>query len=130
MSVLVAGAEPSAISTFMNLIFTGLGFTPLESVLYSLPMYGLCFVMMILSSVIVRYYVWMRFPLGILWQCTIIVVLFFLGFAVASRWTKYGVMIMSVCFSIGTFILAWPTISINVAGRTKKSFFGGSSLIS
>jgi hypothetical protein len=71
----------------------------------------------------------MRFPLGIFWQCTIIVVLFFLGFSTASRWTKYGVMIMSVCFSIGTFILAWPTISINVAGRTKKSFFGGSSLI-
>ncbi|BEJ15965.1 hypothetical protein CspHIS471_0505700 [Cutaneotrichosporon sp. HIS471] len=119
-----------AISTFMNLIFTGLGFTPLESVLFSLPMYGLCFVGMIISSLIVRYYVWMRFPLGIFWQCTVIVVLFFLGFAdKAGKWTKYGVMVMGVSFSIGTFILAWPTISVNVAGRTKKSFFGGSSLI-
>lgn len=113
----------------MNLIFTGLGFTPLESVMYSLPMYGLCFVMMIASSIIVRYFTWMRFPLGIFWQCTIIVVLFLLAFATnATRWQKYGVMVMSVCFSIGTFILAWPTISLNVAGRTKKSWFGATSL--
>lgn len=112
----------------MNLIFTGLGFSPLESVLYSLPMYGLCFVCMVGSAIIVRYYTWMRFPLGIFWQCTIVVVLFFLAFANADKWAKYGVMIMSVLFSIGSFILCWPTISLNVAGRTKKSFFGATSL--
>lgn len=118
----------SALSTFQNLIFTGLGFTPLESVLYALPMYGICFVCMIGSAVTVRYFTWMRFPLGIFFQCTIIFVLFFLGYAQVGRWQKWGVYMMSFLFSIGSFILAWPTISLNVAGRTKKSFFGATSL--
>lgn len=124
----VADADRSALTTFQNLIYKGFGFTSLETVLYSLPMYATTFVTVVLFSVIVRYFPRSRFPLAIFVQFICVFVLLFAGLANVGKWAKWGVWMFSLVYSTGTFILAWPMISVNVAGRTKKSFFGATSL--
>jgi cbb3-type cytochrome oxidase subunit 3 len=57
-------------------------------------------------------------------------VLLFAGLANVGKWAKWAVFMWSIMDTVATFVMAWPVISINVAGRTKKAFFGASSLIS
>lgn len=129
MFCLLGNIPNGALTTFMNLIFKGLGFTSLETIIYALPMQAICLVLTIVSAVIVRYYPKMRFPIGLLACADLVFVLFFVGFANVGKWAKWGVFILSQSFSIGTFVVAWPLLSINVAGRTKKSFFAASNLL-
>ncbi|BEI81330.1 hypothetical protein CcaverHIS002_0204900 [Cutaneotrichosporon cavernicola] len=126
---LLGNIPNGALTTFQNLIYKGFGFTSLETVLYSLPMYGVTFVCVILCAVTVRYFPRMRFPVALIVQAVCVFVLLFAGLANVGKWAKWGVWMFSLVYSIGSFILAWPMISVNVAGRTKKSFFGATSLL-
>lgn len=91
-------------------------------------MYAVSCVSVISCAVTVRYFPKMRFPLALLVQAICVFVLLFAGLSTAGKWAKWGVWMFSLVYAIGSFILAWPMISVNVAGRTKKSFFGATSL--
>lgn len=117
------------VQVFNTLVYKGFGFNDLESILYQLPGYAVTFVFVVASSVAIRYYPKLRFPLAILYQAITAFVLLFVGLANVGRWARWGVWLFCLLYSIATFITAWPMISMNVAGRTKKSFFGASSLI-
>lgn len=83
----------------------------------------------VIVSIVIRYYPWMRWPISVVVQAVTTFVLLFVGLSDVGRWARWAVWIFCLFYSISTFITAWPMISINVAGRTKKAFFGGSSLI-
>lgn len=116
--------------SFQNLIYKSFGFSNLETVLYSLPMYGVSAVAVVCSAITVRYYPRMRFPIALFVQAICVFVLLFAGVSPAGKWAKWGVWTLCLVYAIASFVMAWPMISVNVAGRTKKSFFGGSSLLS
>lgn len=82
-------------------------------------------------ATLVRYYPKLRFPACIVFQLLPIAIFLFVGLAPSStsRWAKWGVFLPIATFSIATF-LVWPLMSVNIAGRTKKSFVGGTCLIS
>lgn len=114
---------------FNTLVYKGFGFSDLEAILYQLPTYAVTFTIIVSTAIAVRYYPKLRFPLAILYQAFCAFVLLFVGLADVGRWARWGVWLFSLTYSIATFITAWPMISMNVAGRTKKSFFGASSLV-
>lgn len=118
-----------ALTTFDSLIYESFGFTNLEVILFSLPQYGLTFTLVIGMAFIVFYFPKTRFPIAIMFQCIVAFVLLFVGLANVGKWAKWAVFMWSSVDTIATFVMAWPVISINVAGRTKKAFFGASSLI-
>lgn len=117
-----------SITVFNTLVYKGFGFSDLEAILFQLPTYGVTFTIIVSTAIAVRYYPRLCWPLAIFYQAFCAFVLLFVGLAEVGRWTRWGVWLFSLTYSIATFITAWPMISINVAGRTKKSFFGASSL--
>lgn len=119
-----------ALTTFDSLIYESFGFNNLEVVLFSLPGYGLTFSLIITMALVVYHFPKTRFPIALFFQCVVAFVLLFVGLAEVGKWAKWAVFMWSTVDTIATFVMAWPVISINVAGRTKKSFFAGSSLIS
>jgi hypothetical protein len=114
----------------MNLIYVGFGFTPLESIIYQLPGLAVTFSFVLGSAFTVNRWPRMRFPAAILTNCLACVSLLFAGLAPkgTDRWTIWGVFLFSTCFSIAMFMV-WPLMSINVAGRTKKTWVTSTSLM-
>jgi len=45
-----------------------------------------------------------------------------------DKWTKWSVYLFALPFATAMFLI-WPLMSINVAGRTKKTWFTASSLV-
>jgi cbb3-type cytochrome oxidase subunit 3 len=119
-----------ALTTFDSLIYESFGFTNLEVILFSMPTYALTFTMIIGMGFVVYYFPGLRFPVALASQAIVAFVLFFTGLANVGKWAKWAVFMWSIMDTVATFVMAWPVISINVAGRTKKAFFGASSLIS
>ncbi|WVQ82812.1 hypothetical protein IAT38_004944 [Cryptococcus sp. DSM 104549] len=117
------------LTTFTALVYTGFGFTPLESILYQLPSNAIGFSMLIVSSLLVTYFPKLRFPIAIMWILVEMVVFLYIGLATeASKWQLWGSFIFSGVFAISTFMI-WPIMSLNTAGRTKKTFLSGTGLI-
>jgi len=121
--------EPSAL-TLIPLQFADTA-KPLESVLYQLPGNAVTFVIILVVFVLVFYFPKSRFPFCIVFQLLPIAIFLFVGLAPAStnKWAKWGVFLPIATFSLTTFLL-WPLMSVNIAGRSKKTFFGATSLIS
>jgi len=106
----------------------GLGFDALGTVLYSMPSGAVGFVCVLSLTTLVRYRPHLRFPVAIVCILIVVFVLFFVSLAPVSNWAKYGVYMLWPVATVGTF-LVWPLMSINIAGRTKKSFLAGMSLL-
>lgn len=105
-----------------------LGFTPLEATLYSLPMYAINAGFAFFPAWIQRRYTFTRFPLAIFATLMSFLAFMFTGLAPPSmsKWTVYGLFLFAPSFAASIFLM-WPLWSINVAGRTKKSFVSGTS---
>jgi predicted MFS family arabinose efflux permease len=106
----------------------GLGFDALGTVLYSMPAGAIGFVAIIFSNTLTRYYPKVRFPLAMAYTLMVVFVLLFVGTSHVSNWAKYGVFVFWPLASVGNMLI-WPLMSVNIAGRTKKSFFAGMSLL-
>jgi len=125
---LIGSIPNGGVTTFQTLIFSSFGFTPLETVIYQLPMYAGTCVLVVVSGILVNFFPRTRFPIAIVSQVCTLVALLFAGVSNAGKWAKWGVYLMSPWFSISSFVVTWPFMSLNVAGRTKKSFIGATSL--
>ncbi|TXT04784.1 hypothetical protein VHUM_04052 [Vanrija humicola] len=120
-----------SITTFNTLVIQSFGFTNLQTIMYNLPGYAVACTSIVACGFAVHYWPKTRFPLAITMQMFTFVALIYAGTDKHSgKWTKWAIWtVFSHQFAIGCFLTAWPMISLNVAGRTKKSFFGGSSLL-
>ncbi|KAL7425033.1 hypothetical protein Q5752_000721 [Cryptotrichosporon argae] len=118
-----------ALGTFSVLVYESFGFTNLQSILYGLPSNAIGFSVVICSSFIVRYFPRARYPIALVCQIIPIVVFLFVGLAPddTNKWAKWGVFSFVAVFAVTTFMV-WPLMSINVAGRTKKSWVNSTSL--
>ncbi|KAK8858401.1 hypothetical protein IAR55_002628 [Kwoniella newhampshirensis] len=126
---LTATIPNGMLGAFSNLVYVGFGFTPLQSVLYGLPSNAVGFTVVICSAVFTNYYPRARFPLAILWILVQMIVFLYVGLATsAGKWQLWACFCFSGVFACSTFLL-WPIMSINAAGRTKKTFIGATGLI-
>jgi hypothetical protein len=94
-------------------------------------MFGINFVLIVAASIIIRYWPGTRFPIAIITQLVGAAIWMFVGLAPSgtSRWAKWGTFLFCHTFVVAIFMI-WPLMSVNVAGRTKKSFFSAASLMS
>lgn len=118
------------ITTFGSLIYQSLGFTALESVLYGLPGQAIGFVFVIGPAICVNYFPRTRFFWAIfatLFSCASFL---YTGLAPeeTDTWIKWGIFIITSVFATAMFMM-WPLMSINVAGRTKKTWLSATSLV-
>ncbi|WWD04633.1 hypothetical protein V865_002704 [Kwoniella europaea PYCC6329] len=126
---LTATIPNGVLTTFTALVYTGFGFTALQSILYQLPSSAIGFCVIIGSAVTVTFFPRMRFPLAITWTLLEMIVFLYVGLAkTASKWQLWGAFSFASVISCATF-LVWAILPLNTAGRTKKSFTGASALI-
>lgn len=94
-------------------------------------MFGINFCFIVAAAVCISYKPWTRFPIAIVTQLIGAAVWLFVGLSGSgvSRWAKYGMFLFCHTFVVAIFMI-WPLMSVNVAGRTKKSFFSATSLMS
>lgn len=141
-----------AVTTFQTLIMASFGFNSLQTVLYQLPGNAVTLVILVATAVTVHYKPKTRFAFCLLYQFVCVFIFFFEGFAPTSmsKWAKWGVFLPIATFSITSFLLwvsfggrhrnidprchTWifadffqPLMSVNIAGRTKKSFYGATT---
>ncbi|WOO81692.1 putative transporter [Vanrija pseudolonga] len=121
-----------AITTFSSLVIKSFGFDSLQTVLYNIPGYATAFAFIITSATLVLYVPKLRFPLALFFQLVTFIALLFIAVAPnAGKWARWGVWTaFSHVFPLGTFLVAWPMMSLNIAGRTKKTFFSSCCLVS
>lgn len=115
-----------------TLIFKSFGFTSLETLLYSMPMYAVTFTGVITSALLVNKWPRLRFPIAIFVQlCTMSALLVAgVGADKVSRWGKFGAWTLNLMFSISHFIVGWPIMSWVLAGRVRRADGGpGSTLL-
>lgn len=119
------------LGAFNNLLYRSMGFTPLETILYSMPSAAIAFVTIICSSIAVRYYESVRFPISIVAQIVPLIVFLYVGLAPddTNKWKKWSAFSFNTVYTAATFMV-WPLMSVNIAGRTKKTFFAAASLFS
>lgn len=65
--------------TFQNLVYTGFGFTPLESILYGLPNNAISFCLILTTATLVGKYPKIRFPAAIMYECVNTIVFVYIG---------------------------------------------------
>lgn len=119
-----------ALTTFQFLLFQSLEFDSFQSILYALPMNGITYVFIMSGGILLYYKPYFRFPIAIFFQLFVSAVWFFTGTAPDStnKWTLWAVFIFSNSFVV-MFNFCWPLLTVNVAGRTKKSFTGASQFM-
>lgn len=117
------------LGAFNSLIYRSMGFTPLETILYGMPNQAITFTLVLAAATAVRYRESLRFPIGIMGQIVPIIVFLYVGLANTGKWHKWAAFSFYGLFSITTFMV-WPLMSVNIAGRTKKTFFAAASLVS
>lgn len=118
------------LTAFGILINKTFGFNSLDTILYSLPGNAITCVCIILAGFCVYYFPKSRFPIAIaaqLWTCFI---LLFVGFTplTMNRWVRWAFYQFYPIYSI-TMFLVFPLMTVNVAGRSKKTVFGASCLM-
>lgn len=118
------------LTAFGIIINQSFGFNNLDTILYSLPSYAITCTCVVAAGACVYYRPHSRFPIAIasqLWTCF---VLLFVGFTPLTmnkwiRWTFYSFYGMySICM-----FLVFPLMTVNVAGRSKKTVFGAMCLV-
>ncbi|KAF7374742.1 MFS general substrate transporter [Mycena sanguinolenta] len=123
--VTVSNAIPTGgVNTFGNLIYVGLGFSPLDTILEgTIPQDVLGIFWLILAGYILTKFKNMRFywvMLSTIPACIGMLVLSLVPTTHKNLWPKWGAYLITVTFPICS-ALVWSTLSTNVAGRTKKS---------
>ncbi|KAJ7451973.1 MFS general substrate transporter [Mycena latifolia] len=123
--VTVANAIPSGgVGTFGNLIYVGLGFTPLDTLVKgTLPQNVLGVFWFILAGCIFSKFKHMRFLwilLSIIPAFAGMLVLSLVPTTKENLWPKWGAYFITITGQI-CGALVWSMLSTNVAGRTKKS---------
>ncbi|KAJ6513057.1 MFS general substrate transporter [Mycena sanguinolenta] len=123
--VTVSNAIPSGgVNTFGNLIYVGLGFSPLDTILEgTIPQNALGIFWFILAGYILTKFKHMRF-----YWIMLSIIPAFIGMLVLSLvptthknlWPKWGAYFITVTSTI-CGALVWSMLSTNIAGRTKKS---------
>lgn len=125
------GSIPNGgLTAFGIIINQSFGFTSLEAILYTLPSYAITCCCVVASGIIVYYKPRARFPIAIgsqLWTCFI---LFFVGFTpiTMNKWIRWGFYIFYPIYSVCMFLI-FPLMTVNIAGRSKKTVFGAMSLM-
>ncbi|KAF7336770.1 MFS general substrate transporter [Mycena venus] len=116
--------RPGGINTFGNLIYVGLGFTPLDTLVKgTLPqnVLGVCW--FILAGYVLSKFKHMRFywiMLSIIPAFVGMLVLSLVPTTKHNLWPKWGAFFITTTGQI-CGALVWSMLSTNVAGRTKKS---------
>jgi hypothetical protein len=117
------------LGAFNNLIYQSMGFTNLQVILYGMPTSAIACVLILTSATIVYYKPYMRFPIGIVCQLVPCAVFLYVGLEdPAKKWNRWAAFSFYGVFAISTFMV-WPLMSVNIAGRTKKTFMAASALI-
>ncbi|WWC95248.1 hypothetical protein V866_002107 [Kwoniella sp. B9012] len=116
------------LTTFSTLIYKSFGFTPLETILYSLPGGYLGFVVVIISAIIVNKFPKARFPIAILWSSVGVIIYLYIGVGNGGNWQKWAAYMWSTAPTVPSFLI-WPMITLNAAGRTKKTVFGAITFV-
>ncbi|KAJ7677559.1 MFS general substrate transporter [Mycena rosella] len=123
--VTVSNAIPSGgVGTFGNLIYVGLGFTPLDTLVKgTLPqnVLGVCW--FLLAGYVLTKFKHMRFfwiMLSIIPAFVGMLVLSLVPTTKKNLWPKWGAFFITITGQI-CGALVWSMLSTNIAGRTKKS---------
>lgn len=129
MSDFATNAPNGGITTFSKLVMKSFGFTSLETILYSMPSGGIACTSIITASILVWKWGWTRLPISLFCTCIGLLSFLFVGLAGdnISRWAKYGVFLPYGLFALPQWMVL-PLVTINVAGRSKKTFFAASAL--
>ncbi|TXT07212.1 hypothetical protein VHUM_03382 [Vanrija humicola] len=116
--------------TFNTLLMRSMGFDPFEVILYSMPSQAIAIFFVLVPGLCVQYYPKTRFPWALFVTALATASFLFVGLTPADtpKWTKWGVYIFALPFATAMFLI-WPLMSINVAGRTKKTWLTASALV-
>lgn len=119
------------LTAFGIIINQSFGFNDLDTILFSLPSYAITCVCVILSGICVYYRPHSRFPIAIASQVWTCFILLFVGFTPDSmnKWIRWAFYCFYPIYSICMFLI-FPLMTVNVAGRSKKTVFGAMCLIS
>ncbi|WVQ66637.1 uncharacterized protein L199_004822 [Kwoniella botswanensis] len=117
-----------ALGTFSVLVYQSFGFTALQSILYQLPANAIGFVVIISSALLVNKYPRARYPIALLWITVEMIVFLYIGLGKGSKWGNWACFSFNGVVACANFLL-WPLMSINSAGRTKKSFMSACTFI-
>ncbi|CAK9781993.1 hypothetical protein CC85DRAFT_288406 [Cutaneotrichosporon oleaginosum] len=117
------------LGAFNNLIYKSMGFTNLEVILYGMPNSAVACTLIITAATTVYYVPRARFPIAIVCQIVPCAVFLYVGLEdPAKKWNRWAAFTFYGVFAISTFMV-WPLMSVNIAGRTKKTFMSASALI-
>lgn len=107
------------------------GFSPLNTVLYALPQQAIGFFFLLVPGNIVNIFPRARFPFVILitaFCCACLLSVGLMKGTADNKWTRWALFSFCSTYSCAMY-LTWPLMSINVAGRTKKTWISGTALM-
>ncbi|BEJ08170.1 hypothetical protein CcaverHIS641_0502550 [Cutaneotrichosporon cavernicola] len=117
------------LGAFNNLIYKSMGFTNLQVILYGMPNSAVACVLILTAATTVFYIPRARFPIAIICQLVPCAVFLYVGLEdPAKKWNRWAAFTFYGVFAISTFMV-WPLMSVNIAGRTKKTFMSASALM-
>ncbi|RSH86472.1 uncharacterized protein EHS24_004728 [Apiotrichum porosum] len=119
------------VTTFAPLVFVSFGFSPLNTVLYALPQQAIGFFFLLVPGNIVNIFPRARFPFVILitaFCCACLLSVGLMKGTADNKWTRWALFSFCSTYSCAMY-LTWPLMSINVAGRTKKTWISGTALM-
>lgn len=94
-----------------------------------MPNSAIACVLILCAATTVRYKEKLRFPIAIACQIIPTIIFLYVGLEDPSKkWQRWAAFSFYGIFSISTFMV-WPLMSVNIAGRTKKTFVSASCLI-
>ncbi|CAK9786196.1 hypothetical protein CC85DRAFT_271311 [Cutaneotrichosporon oleaginosum] len=115
-----------AITTFNTLLMKSFGYSNLEAIIWLFPGYAVQSGVVLLAGTAVYFKPSLRFPIVFICQLISMFVFLFVGLAgkvpdKVGNNARFVVFCFVSLFAIPMFMM-WPLMSINVAGRTKKTF--------
>lgn len=117
------------LGAFNTLIYKSFGFSSLQVILFSMPNSAIACVLILIATTTVRYREKLRFPIAVVCQIVPCIIFLYVGLEnPEKKWQRWAAFSFYGIFSISTFMV-WPLMSVNVAGRTKKTFVSASCLM-
>ncbi|BEJ11159.1 hypothetical protein CspHIS471_0105810 [Cutaneotrichosporon sp. HIS471] len=115
-----------AITTFNTLLLKSFGYSNLEAIIWLFPGYAVQSGLVLIAGILVFVKPKLRFPIILVCQIVSIFVFCFVGLGgqhpdTISNNQRFIAFCFVSLFAIPLFMM-WPLMSINVAGRTKKTF--------
>ncbi|GMK54676.1 hypothetical protein CspeluHIS016_0112620 [Cutaneotrichosporon spelunceum] len=122
-----------AITTFNTLLLKSFGYSNLEALIWLFPGYAFQSGAVLICGILVYYWPKLRFPIIFVCQIVSIFVFLFVGLGgkhpdTISNKSRYIAFCFVYLFAIPLFMM-WPLMSINIAGRTKKTVNGALLLV-